>query len=1519
MFKKVLTKITVLLLVITFLFPYTSPVLAVARLTQHATSATLYASPYHAGGAESTGEAPDGYDTTSYKYQVGGTTVFKIGQPVDDDLDNIYPDSIYCLDGNKSFPDINGITYFNRGKLTEKTNSYVSALGLSDENYASVMWLLNNIYLSKSDPTSNPAYKREYLAKVFNVDPNSDDMDAVIANFTDDDIEVVQQWALWYFTNYNNDKTNPLNDKYSSFDTVTVEKFNGEGGSYADIGKAARQALCEALYTYLIEQATAHNTYSELSRPSIEKTQLTVEKVDTNYVVGPFKVNSADIVPNYIKLVDGKGNEITNYSIKIGNEFTSKKIDEIFDTEYYIYIPVTTEVSKVGLKMDTTVTEASIWTSESSANQPVTLITRENIGDEISVDVVIKADLALKKYIIDVDGTKIARSTDSVNNVPVVNTLPLLGGQSDAKYLGAKDPVAVQAGSVITYEFRVYNEGQVEAAADAIVDYLPAGLSLKENSTVNEANGWAVDTEWTAANHNGITKIYTTKTKDHILNKFNMATGDIDSYAVQVEIEVADLTSEATDKGITLTNIGEVFPTPTTGDVTYEDGDSTPGSINPDEITDINEYTGNRYNPDDLSHKDEEYKGLEDDDDFEKVVFVRKKVDLALKKYIVKHNDEVVKRSNDTANEPKVNAKPLIEGQRNAEYYAAKEGIEVKKGDKVVFEISVYNEGQADAIAEQIVDYLPEGLTMVPADESTINAKYGWVVSDNGRVALTEYTNNTVIGAFDPAGTIVDGQRVVTVNKTHVQIECEITGDLSSGKVLTNVAEIYSQSDTFGDDSTPNTINPNTIDTENYTGNVNNKTDLSDKDYDYRGLEDDDDFEKVVIAGGTHDLALKKFIKKIQTNKNSEGYTYSEPTYDVKPLKEGKTDANYTISKTPKQVSAGDIVIYTIRVYNEGTADGYAEEIADYLPKGLGFLVNFEDNINNYWEIPTGSKSVKLSTIKNGTKNLSISQFKDVSKLEDVEVVTGDYIKLTSTYLSSAKASNLIKAFDPETGKVLDYKDVTITCIVMDDTLEIKDYKNIAEVSKQKDENKEDVPQDIDSTPDSVDPKNYPDGEKRPDGTSQDDHDYENLTPNIPQKFDLSLQKYISSVNNEDLSGKEPIVTYDKETKKLIFTRSRTATSVANNDVIVYTIRVYNEGELSGYAEAIADDIPTGLVYLPEHEINKEYEWQLLDKSGKDTTDIKQAAIVKTEYLSKAKSTARNDDALLKAFNPDAQITTEGKVLNPDYREVKIAFMVSEEAINADTSLKQKRAVINTAEIVEDADENGDPIDDDDSKPGNWDLSEDDIDQEIIHIKYFDLALTKQLEKIIVTVDGKTTEINATNKDALMKVEVNKKKIASTTIKFVYKIEVENQGEISGYATEITDYVPEGLKFVQEDNKQWNESSVANVVTTNALAKTLLKPGEKASVNITLQWINGEGNLGQKVNVAEISDDYNFNNSHDIDSTPNNKVVGEDDLDTAPVVLSISTGAEKMIFIVPIAIASIAVVSIFISKKFIIR
>ena len=54
--------------------------------------------------------------------------------------------------------------------------------------------------------------------------------------------------------------------------------------------------------------------------------------------------------------------------------------------------------------------------------------------------------------------------------------------------------------------------------------------------------------------------------------------------------------------------------------------------------------------------------------------------------------------------------------------------------------------------------------------------------------------------------------------------------------------------------------------------------------------------------------------------------------------------------------------------------------------------------------------------------------------------------------------------------------------------------------------------------------------------------------------------------------------------------------------------------------------------------------------------------------------------------------------------------------------------------------------------------------------------------------------------------------------------------------------------------------------------------------------------MGLKVNTAEISKDYNDFGVPDKDSTPDNKKAGEDDIDDAPVMLSVSTGAAKTYF-----------------------
>ena len=866
------------------------------------------------------------------------------------------------------------------------------------------------------------------------------------------------------------------------------------------------------------------------------------------------------------------------------------------------------------------------------------------------------------------------------------------------------------------------------------------------------------------------------------------------------------------------------------------------------------------------------------------IVVPLEKGDLSLRKYIVSVNGIAQNRT------PSVNLNGLLDGTAStAIYNHKKDAIEVECGDTIVYQINVYNEGTIDAIAKEITDYLPQGLTFV--ENSQINSKYGWQISEDGRQAKTNILSDTNLVALD-----IEEEAMTSA---FVQIECKVDENLKADSVLTNVAEITA--DNIKDrDSVVKSIKSESIN-DTFAGSPSNKEDLSDSNYYYKGLEDDDDFEKVIINGDTFDLSLQKFITKIN-GKNLK--TSREPIVDTTNLRNGKNDATYKTVKSPIVVESGDVVKYTIRVYNESSISGYAEEVADYLPEGLGLLVNYNDNIDNYWSVTSataaGAKTIKLSEINNGTKNLKIDEFTGETKLEDVTVLIGNGAKITTTKLSSSKESNLIEKYDGESDK-LNYKDIEVTCIVISDGLKDEQLKNIAEITKDSDEDKKEV-EDRDSVPASVDINNYPGNDK-----TQDDNDYENLTEE-EKIFDLSLQKFITGLNNEKITDRVPTVTKNIVDGKFKYNHNTEPLSVANTDLVTYTIRVYNEGEKAGYAKEVQDDIPEGLIFVTDNETNIKYGWKMYDKYGKETSDINQATNVKTTYLSKQDSEIRNENTLLEAYDESKN--------TPDYADVQIVFKVDDSKIEK-TITTEKRVIINTAEISDDSDENGNDVEDNDSIPSNGKESEDDIDTEKIYVKYFDLALEKHLSKIIITEDGVTREIIATDKESLLKVEVHRKKIESTIVKFMYDITVTNEGEIEGYATEVKDYVPEGLMFVAEDNIEWTEVS-PNIITTDALAKTLLKPNESATVQVTLTWVNGEDNLGTKINVAEISEDYNEKgDTPDIDSIPDNEVDGEDDIDDAPVMLTISTGSTPTYIGLTFAVTTILATGIVLIKKFV--
>lgn len=858
--------------------------------------------------------------------------------------------------------------------------------------------------------------------------------------------------------------------------------------------------------------------------------------------------------------------------------------------------------------------------------------------------------------------------------------------------------------------------------------------------------------------------------------------------------------------------------------------------------------------------------------------------DLALRKYITKLNGEDL----EVSREPKYTQEYLkqlatetgttIEKTTLVKEHT-KNPLSVKKGDKVLYTIRIYNEGQVDGTASEITDYLPSGLKLV--ENSQINSQYNWKMFDKDGNETTDYTKcsyiksdalkDKTIKAFN----VAPANGVYEISSDYVQVECEVVEDTgTTDKHLKNVAEITKSNNdqNLSDrDSKPDDLNDSQK--SNYEPGTSEKG---------KGYEDDDDYEDLVVPGRYFDLALRKFISKV----NDKSYDRA-PVVDVTPLLSGSTTASYKHVKSPVSVEAGDYVIYTIRVYNEGQVDGYVDEIVDHLPPELEF-VNDDFNAENGWVLDTSDATQR--TIK--TTKLSKENDKD----------------------------NIIKAFNQQT-KEISYKELYVKCLVKKTAPTQKVITNIAEITKSSNEfNLVDRDNKANATlPSDNDLPNYQGNSNNKSDLTDKDYHYEGQEDDddfekvILEKFDLALRKFITEVNNEEITSRIPQVDKSKfgtivdgkEVTTCTYNHTKEPVRVAQNDVVTYTIRIYNEGTKAGYAAVVKDDIPDGLEFLPDNETNKTYRWKLFDENMNETSDVSKAKYITTDYLSKEQEKEAGSN-LLKAFDA-------GTMDEPDHRDVKVAFKVTE----PNTS---DRIIINKAQISKHTDEKGETPNDVDSVPDKWNDGEDDQDIEKIYVKYFDLSLRKWVTQAIVIEDGEekvmeTGHYAEQDPEPVVKVEINKKRLNDTVIKFRYSIRVKNEGEIEGYATEISDYIPNGLKFNQADNPKWKE--VNGKITTDQLKDTLLKPGDTATVDVLLTWVNSEDNMGVMTNVAEISKDKNDSNTKDIDSTPNNKKSGEDDIDDAPVALTVVAGSKPTYIILISSILAIIGASVFVIKKYV--
>ena len=1450
------------------------------------------------------------------------------------DYSNLY----YCLNAEQGFGIANGemaegkIDYYdystemntnNKELITSKVNNQNEL----SENYNKILWILDNSYI----PTRSNSYKNstEYknLMKKIGVTIENDESD-----MNEEQIELVQQMAIWYYTNSSNTQKYHLSSNnlpslyYKKSGSSQYKQLSSIYYATTEYGEqisgSVLQNKMNVLFKYLINNAVASYTKSEPTL-SLSNTDAKIEESGNYYIAGPFKLTGTNTenIKEIIASVNKKFTLLNSSKNVVSNNELSKVVNT--DGFYLRFnkndITETTKITfGINYKYDTRT--LTFMTGNNNTNQPVTVVKTEEKNKDISTNITINlVEVSVEKIWDDnnnqdgkrptsirvqlyKNGEKVGDSVTLNSNKLTHTWTGLLAGNTYTVKELDSNGVAIENGGnynsnyttkyVITGNKTVITNKYIPEVISKVVKKLwedsdnqdgtrpnkiDVTLFKKVNRIkqaidtveLNESNNWTKEWNNLPKYENGKEITYTVE--ETVPNGYEAKYSD-DTFTITNKYTPGTVSKSVNKEWIDNDNQDGIRPDEVTVQL-YANGVVKGNSV---KLNKSNSWTytwtglPEKENGKTISYEVKElkigntnvannsaagytvdYSVNENNTTITNTHIPEKIFDLALRKFITNINEESYNR------EPVVDTS-TIATTGTATYKHTKTPLSVQVGDIVTYTIRVYNEGEKDGYVSEITDYLPEWLDFLPED--SLNQEYLWKQdANNTRKITTDITakdsatgenkysnraNKQLLKAFD------GGDKLDYID---VQIKCKVNEKAQVKQLITNIAEISGMQDENGEDlktdrdSTKANVNlPDDKDLPNYKGNESNKNDLADKDYYYKGQEDDDDFEKLIVEN--FDLALRKFIVSVNDKelKNSDGIYVREPVVDTSKLgttdENGKTitTATYNHPKTPVQVKKGDIITYTIRVYNEGTLAGFANEITDNIPDGLEFIEDSSINKSYAWELKDG--------------------------------------KLVTTYLSDSNINNVINPVtELENGtKTLSYKDVKVQ------------FKVVAEPSKYAGETitnwaeiQEDSNNDIDSTPGN-------------NNKEEDDIDYE---PVQLTYFDLALRKFITKVNTTEINNRIPEVdtskigTIDENGKKITtatYKHTKDPISLETGSTVIYTIRVYNEGTIDGYANEITDNIPEGLEYLPADATNTEYKWTMLDETGNITQDVSKAKKITTNYLSE-----KNDKTQI--INKYDSAT---KTLS--YKDVKVAFKV--------VATKQSDGlIVNTAEISKASDE------DIDSTPGNNEKTEDDIDNEYVKVESFDLSLKKWVTATKVTYDGKT-KVTKTgfdeNSTEMAKVDLVGKKLKKTTVKFVYSIKVLNEGEVAGYATEVKDYIPDGLKFDEKDNPDWTLQK-DGTATTDKLKDTLLEPGQSAVVEITLTWKNSSSNMGVKTNWAEISAD----SGDDIDSTPNNNKKGEDDIDDASVILSIKTGSATMYITLTLMSITILAGGIFLIKK----
>ena len=535
--------------------------------------------------------------------------------------------------------------------------------------------------------------------------------------------------------------------------------------------------------------------------------------------------------------------------------------------------------------------------------------------------------------------------------------------------------------------------------------------------------------------------------------------------------------------------------------------------------------------------------------------------DLSLRKYITKVDGQEVANTR----VPNIDTTSLAnETDTTAEYNHRKDPVVVKTGSIVTYNITVYNEGEIDGYVNEIKDQLPEGLRYV---SMTPDANYTASYDETQNVVTIRRNDSILASTEDGLLSAYDGGD--TLDSITFEIQCEVTS-VTNNDILTNVACIIEEQTADGTiieqgiedrDSEPSeTPDVNQTNMYNYTGNTQNKPDLGDPNYFYKGEQDDDDFEKLIVQiEGNYQIQLEKVDKDNPSTKLAGAeFEVTLPGQSARPVSTG---------------SNGIVDLGTVQITNVGTTDTITVKETK-APDGYNAILGTM-TIQVEKELSNGNYVAKSATITSGAvEGTSVTLEGNVVKIVvadkkqegnyqlQLEKVDKDdpNTKLAGAEFEVTLPGQSAKLVTTGSNGIVDLGTVQITNVNQADTITIKEtkapdkYKAILgtmtiQVEKEL-SNGSYVAKSATITSGAVE------------GTTVrlENGIVKIQVANTKKGFDLSLRKYISKVN-DTIQNRVPVPALtglqSGTSTTAEYNHSKKPLSVKVNDKITYTIRVY--------------------------------------------------------------------------------------------------------------------------------------------------------------------------------------------------------------------------------------------------------------------------------------------------------------------------------------------------------------------------